>query len=184
MPKKNKKLRICVDFRKHNATTKKDAYFYLFSIEVINIVARHKVYKFLNGFYGYHNISITPKDQYKTAFVTNSRVFVWVVMPLGIKNGPPTYQRAVTKAFWEYIDVFMKTFLNDFTIFNELSTHFLKLKKCFLKFREYDISLNPKKCAFMVCSGTILGFIVSKEGKTLDPKKIEALIKMPVPKTP
>jgi hypothetical protein len=40
------------------------------------------------------------------------------------------------------------------------------------------------KCAFMVCSRTILGFTVSKEGKTLNPKKIEVLVKMPVPKTP
>ncbi len=44
--------------------------------------------------------------------------------------------------------------------------------------------MNPKKCAFMVCFGTILGFVISKEGKTLDPKKIEALVKMAVPKTP
>jgi hypothetical protein len=36
----------------------------------------------------------------------------------------------------------------------------------------------------MVCFGTILGFIISKEGKTLDPKKIKALVKMSVPKTP
>jgi hypothetical protein len=44
--------------------------------------------------------------------------------------------------------------------------------------------LNPKKCAFMVCSGTILGFMVSKEGKTPDLKKIEALVKMAMSKTP
>jgi hypothetical protein len=40
--------------------------------------------------------------------------FVWVVMPFGVKNGPPTYQKVVTKAFHEYIEVFMKIFFNDF----------------------------------------------------------------------
>jgi hypothetical protein len=59
-----------------------------------------------------------------------------------------------------------------------------KFKKCFLKCKEYGIGLKLNKCAFMVCFGTILGFIVSKEGKTSDPRNIEALIKMPVPKTP
>ncbi len=49
--------------------------------------------------------------------------------------------------------------------------------------RVYGINLNPDKCAFMVCSGTILEFIVSKEGKTPNPKKIQALVKMLVPKT-
>jgi hypothetical protein len=80
---------------------------------------------------------------------------VWVVMPFGVKNGPPTYQRAVTKAFREYIDVFMKIFLNYFTIFCDMSTHLEKLKKCFLKCKEHGISLNLEKCAFMVCYGTI-----------------------------
>jgi hypothetical protein len=100
------------------------------------------------------------------------------------KNRPPIYQRTITKTFCEYIDVFMKKKLNDFTIFNDLSTHLEKFIKCFLKCREYGISLNPNKCAFMVCFRTILGFVVFKKGKTLDPKKIETLVKMLVPKTP
>jgi hypothetical protein len=104
-------------------------------------------------------------------------------MPFGVKNGPPTYQKAITKALCEYIDGFMKIFLDDFTIFNDLSTHLEKLKKCFLKCKKYGISLNPNKCAFIVWSRTILGFIVSKEGKTLDPKKMKALVKMSMPKT-
>jgi hypothetical protein len=93
-------------------------------------------------------------------------------MPFGVKNGPPTYQRVVTKALREYIDVFMKIFLDDFIIFSDLSTHLEKLRKCVLKCREHDINLNLEKCAFMICSRTILEFIVSKERKTFDPKKI------------
>jgi hypothetical protein len=50
MPKKNGKLKICVDFRKLNVATKKDSYLLPFTNEVINIVARHEVYTFLNGF--------------------------------------------------------------------------------------------------------------------------------------
>jgi hypothetical protein len=53
-------------------------------------------------------------------------------MPLGVKNGPPTYQRAITKASHEYIDVFMKIFFDDFTIFNDLSTHLGIIKNVFL----------------------------------------------------
>jgi len=44
-------------------------------------------------------------------------------MAFGVKNGPPTYQKAITQAFHEYIDVFMKIFLDDFTIYSDLSTH-------------------------------------------------------------
>jgi hypothetical protein len=106
------------------------------------------------------------------------------MMPFGVKNGPPAYQKVVTKASHEYIDVFMKIFLDDITIFNDLSTHLEKLKKCFFKCREFSISLNLDKCAFMVFLGTILGFLVFKENKVMDPKKVEALVSMPIPITP
>jgi hypothetical protein len=83
-------------------------------------------------------------------------------MPFGVKSGPPTYQRVVTKIFREYIYVFMKIFLDDFIVFSDLSTHLEKLRKWFFKCREYGTSLRPKKCAFMAYFGTILGFIVQR----------------------
>ncbi len=72
--------------------------------------------------------------------------------------------------------MFIKIFLDDFTIFNDLSTPLKKLRKYFLRCKEYDIGLNPNKCASTVCSRTILGFIISKKGKTSYLKKIEALV--------
>ncbi len=47
---------------------------------------------------------------------------MWVVMAFGVKNGLPTHQRAISKAFRENTDVFMKIFLNDFIVFIDLST--------------------------------------------------------------
>jgi hypothetical protein len=93
---------------------------------------------------------------------------MWVVMPFGVKNGPPTYQKVVIKTFHEYIDVFIKIFLDDFIVFSDLSTHLEKFGKFFLKCRMFGINLDPDKCAFMVFSRTILGFIISKEGKVMD----------------
>jgi hypothetical protein len=62
----------------------------------------------------------------------------------------------------------MKMFLDDFTMFNDSSTHLENFKKCFFKYKEFGIDLNPNMCAFVVFLGTILGFIVSKERKTLN----------------
>jgi hypothetical protein len=93
-------------------------------------------------------------------------------MPFGVKNGPFTYQRVVSKAFIDYLDKFMKIFPNDFIVYNDMDTHLQKLKMCFHKCRKFEINLNPNKCAFMVFSRMILGFIVSKESKLPHPKKI------------
>ncbi len=90
----------------------------------------------------------------------------------------------MTKTFREYLDSFMKIFLDDFIVYSDMESHLWKFKLCFQKCREYGISPNPDKCAFMVFLGMILGFIVSKEGKLLDPKKIQAIENMPPPKNP
>jgi hypothetical protein len=72
-------------------STKKDIYPLPFTDEVINTIVGHEVYTFLDNFLVFHQISITPKDQHKIAFVTNLGTFMWVVMPFGVKNGLPTY---------------------------------------------------------------------------------------------
>jgi hypothetical protein len=71
----------------------------------------------------------------------------------------------------------MKIFLDDFTMYSDMESHLQKCKK-------YGISLNPNKCAFIVVLGMILGFIVSKEGKILDPKQIQKIVNMPIYESP
>jgi hypothetical protein len=61
--KKNGKLKICVDFKKLNKTTKKNPYPLPFFDEVLNIVTRYEAYLFLDGYSKYHQIFIAPKDR-------------------------------------------------------------------------------------------------------------------------
>jgi len=76
----------------------------------------------------------------------------------------------------------MKLFLDDFSVYSDIDSHLLKLRLVFERCRKYGVSLNPEKCILYVPSGVILDFIVGKEGKFPDPKKIQALVDMPTPK--
>jgi len=78
----------------------------------------------------------------------------------------------------------MKIFLDDFIANNDMESHLQKLKLCLQKCKEYGINLNPNKCAFMVFSRMILGFIILKEGKLPNLKKIQAIVNTPPPKNP
>jgi hypothetical protein len=113
-----------------NIATKKYPYPLPFTNEVLDKVVGHEVYSFLDGFFKYHQIQIAPKDRYNTTFITDWGTFVWVVMPFGLKNAPPTHQRAMSKAFKEHLDDSMKFFLDDFMVFSDLDTHLSKLQKC------------------------------------------------------
>jgi hypothetical protein len=105
-------------------------------------------------------------------------------MTFGIINGPPSYLKVVNKAFKDYLDKFMKMFLNDFIVYGPMDIHLEKFKLYFQKYREFGISLNPDECAFMVFLRMIQEFIVSKKGKLLDLEKIQDIIQMPLPTNP
>jgi hypothetical protein len=78
----------------------------------------------------------------------------------------------------------MKIFMDDFIVYNDMDNHLQKLRLCFQKCKKYGIILNLNKCAFMEFSRKILGFIISKEGKLPNPKKIQTIVNMPPPKNP
>jgi hypothetical protein len=60
-----------MDFRKLNVATKKDPYPLPFTNEMLNTVVGYEAHSFLNGYLGYHQMSIAPKDRYKIAFLIN-----------------------------------------------------------------------------------------------------------------
>ena len=107
VPKKNGKIRVCVDYRKLNAVTITDAFPLPFTDSVLDVVAGHEMYSFLDGFSGYNQVYMHPDDQEKTTFVTKWGVFVAVVMMFGLKTAPATFQRIISEVFGEYILAFM-----------------------------------------------------------------------------
>jgi hypothetical protein len=80
-------------------------------------------------------------------------------MPFGVKNGAPTFQKAISITFKECLDQFMKIFLDDFTIYNDMESHLMKLKLCFQKCRKYK-KFNDLMIVFqkmhLVCVSMIL----------------------------
>ena len=158
---KNGKIPVCVDYRKLNAITITDAFPLPFTDSILDAVAGHEVYSFLDGFSGYNQVRMNPEDQEKTTFVTEWGVFVAVVMMFGLKTAPTTFQRVIQEIFGEYIPTFMQVFLNDFVVYSRKSEHFEHLRLCLEKCRKGRLSLYPAKCAFGVTGGTLLGHIVS-----------------------
>ncbi|KAL2653832.1 hypothetical protein R1flu_021960 [Riccia fluitans] len=173
------KLRICIDYRKLNASTVTDAFPYIDLM--LESVAGQEMYSFMDGFNGYNQVNMAKRDREKTAFIIEWGAFAYRVMPFGLKNAPSTFQRVVTTAFEEYLNDFMQTYLDDFTIYGSHVDHLGHLWKCLEKCRKYSISLNLDKSMFGVSSGVLLGHIISKDGLLPDPSKIDAILQMEVP---
>ena len=133
VPKKNGKLRVCVDYRKFNEATINDTFPLPFTDGVLHMVVGHEMFTFLDGFSRYNQIRMVEEDQEKTAFVTEWGVFVAVVMMFGLKTAPTTFQRIIMEIFAEYIPGFMQVLLDDFAVFGGRMEHLRHIRLCLQK---------------------------------------------------
>ena len=78
----------------------------------------------------------------------------------------------------------MEVYVDDMLVKNkEELAHLDDLKETFATLRQYQMKLNPTKCAFGVASGKFLGFMVSQSGIEANPEKVRAILDMTTPKT-
>ena len=121
-------------------------------------------------------------DQEKTSFVTAQGTYCYRVMPFGLKNAGATYQRLVNRMFQKQIGTTMEVYIDDMLVKSTTAElHIAHLSEVFQILRNYNMKLNPAKCAFGVSAGKFLGFIVNHRGIEANPDKIKAVLDMPPP---
>ncbi|GAU51747.1 hypothetical protein TSUD_415400 [Trifolium subterraneum] len=184
VPKKDGKVRMCVDYRDLNRASPKDD-FPLPHIDVlVDSTAKSKVFSFMDGFSGYNQIKMAVEDREKTAFITPWGTFCYKVMPFGLTNAGATYQRGMTTLFHDMMHKEIEVYVDDMIVKSGTEEeHVDYLSKMFRRLRKYRLRLNPNKCTFGVRSGKLLGFIVSQKGIEVDPDKVRAIREMPAPQT-
>ena len=111
--------RVCIDYRKLNAVTRKDHFPLPFLDQILERVAGHKFYCFLDGYSGYNQIEIAPEDQEKTTFICPYGTFTYRKMSFGLCNAPATFQRCMLSIFSDMIEVCLEVFMDDFTVYGD-----------------------------------------------------------------
>ena len=90
------KWRVCIDYRKLNTVTRKDHFPLPFVDQMLERLAGHSFYCFLDGYSGYNQIPIAPEDQEKTTFTCPFGTFAYARVPFRLCNAPATLQRCIT----------------------------------------------------------------------------------------
>ena len=147
-------------------------------------ITGYKLLTFMDAFSGYNQIKMVEEDQEKTTFITSQGLYCYKVMPYGLKNAGATYQRLVNKMFSKQIGRNMEVYLDDMLVKSkEESTHLDDLQETFTTLRQYQMKLNPSKCAFGVVPGKFLEFMVSQRGIEANPENVQAILDMKSLKT-
>ncbi|GJW23629.1 reverse transcriptase domain-containing protein [Tanacetum coccineum] len=176
--------RVCIDYRKLNEATCKDHFPLPFMDQMLERLAGNEFYCFLDGFSGYFQIPIEPKDQEKTTFTCPYGTFAYRRMPFGLCNAPGTFQRCMMAIFHDMIEKTMEVFMDDFSVFGDsFSSCLANLDRMLKRCEDTKLALNWEKSHFMVKEGIVLGHKISRKGIEVDKAKVDVISKLPHPTT-
>ena len=162
VPKKDGKVRMCVDYRDLNRASPKDNFPLPHIDTLVDNTAKNSQFSFMDGFSGYNQIRMAPKDREKIAFVTMWGTFCYKVIPFDLKNAGAIYQRAMATLFHDMMHKEIEVYVDDLIVKSRKDeSHIENLRKLFKRLRKFQLKLNPVKCTFGATFGKLLGFIVS-----------------------
>jgi hypothetical protein len=177
-PKKNGKLRICVDYRKLNAMTIKNRYPLPLISELLDQLNGATIFSKIDLKDGYYHIRIREGDEWKTAFRSRFGHYEYLVMPMGLSNSPATFQNYTSNALRGYTDDFCVVYLDDILIFSKTKEeHDQHLKLVMERLRQAELFVNPKKSEFYQTEVEYLGYTINPEGVKMDTSRVDAISK-------
>nr|GEX48823.1 reverse transcriptase domain-containing protein [Tanacetum cinerariifolium] len=163
-----------------NEATRKDHFPLPFMDQMLERLAGNEYYCFLDGFSGYFQIPIDPRDQEKTTFTCPYGTFAYRRMPFGLCNASGMFQRCMLAIFHDMVEKTMEVFMDDFSVFrNSFENCPSRLEKMLQRCEDTKSCLNWEKIHFMVKEGIVLGHKISKNRIEVDKAKINVIAKLP-----
>ena len=174
--KKDGSTRFCVDYRRLNSLTVKDAYPLPRIDDSLRLLGNQQWFSTMDLASGYWQVAMSPDAQKKAAFVTNEGLFQFRVMPFGLCNAPATFERLMDRVLCGMRWSRCLVYLDDVISFGKSVPEAIRrLEEVLCRLSDYGLQLKAKKCTFMQTEVGFLGHIVGRSGLACDPDKLSAV---------
>ncbi|KFD62870.1 hypothetical protein M514_24910 [Trichuris suis] len=180
--KKDGSFRFCVDYRKLNDVTRKNAHPLPRIDDTLLSLGGAQWFPTLDLASGFWQVAVRPEDREKTAFCTPTGLYQFNVMPFGLCNAPSTFQRLMEVVLGGLHWVTCLDYLEDIIVYSRTEEeHVQRLREVFKRLRKAGLKLKMEKCHFFKQEVKCLGHIVSADGVRTDPVKTEVVDNWPCP---
>ncbi|XP_071920658.1 uncharacterized protein [Coffea arabica] len=183
--KKDGTLRMCIDYRGLNNVTIKNKYPLPHIDELFDQLQGAVVFSKLDLRQGYYQLLIRKEDIPKTAFNSRYGHYEFAVMPFGLTNAPAAFMDLMHRVFKPYLDRFVVVFIDDILVYSKTcEEHEEHLSVVLQTLREHKLYAKFSKCEFWLEKVVFLGHVISHEGISVDPAKVEAVTNWKRPENP
>ena len=180
--KKDGSFRLCIDYRQLNKVTVKNKYPLPRIDDLFDQLQGSQCFSKIDLHSGYHQLKIKSEDIPKTAFRTRYGHYEFLVMSFGLTNAPAAFMDLMNRVFKPFLDHFVIVFIDDILVYSKnREEHEQHLRLALQTLREYELYAKFSKCEFWLDNVTFLGHVISKDGLSVDPKKVEAVQNWPRP---
>jgi transposase InsO family protein len=182
VPKKDGKLRLCVDYRKLNDITIKNRYPLPNISELQDRLSGAKFFTALDLRGAYNLIRMKKGEEWKTAFRTRYGHYEYTVMPFGLTNAPAVCQALINNVLREHLDITVVAYLDDILVYSQtLEEHKVHVRQVLECLAKADLRLKPEKCEWHKDEVEFLGYVVGRYGVKMSEKKIQVVKDWPTP---
>ena len=169
-------IRFCVNYRRLNELTKKDAYPILLIKETLTQLKNAKVFTKIDIRQAFYKLNMAANLEDLTTFILRFGAFKWKMLSFGLTGEPASWQRFINDVLWEYFNKFCTAYLDDILIYSSnLKEHKEHVWLVLAKLRRFNIQADVDKCKFHVTKMKYLRLIISTKGIKMDSAKIEAI---------
>lgn len=177
-------LRLCVDYRRLNQKTKKDAFPLPRIDESFDALRGAQYFSTIDLASSHHQVAVEERDRYNTAFCTPFGLHEYLRLPFGVCNGPATFQRLMQATMNDLVFQIMLVYLDDILVYSQtFPEHLERLYRVLRHLKETGLKVKLQKCHFLQNEVKFFGHQVSTDGIGTDPGKVSAVKQWPVPST-
>jgi len=182
--KKDGKKRMVQDYKYLNEWTIKNNYPLPLILDVLENIGTKKVFTKMDLRWGYNNVRIKERDEWKATFMMPEGSFEPTVMFFGLMNSPATFQAIMNELLRDLINTGkVATFINDVIIGTETEEgHNDIVAEVIKRLEENDLYVKPEKCKWKVRKIGFLGVVIGPEGIKMEEEKVKGVIEWPTPK--